>query len=125
MQFELMTMHFIDTFFFFFNDTATTEIYTLSLHDALPIFGERRAQGVKRRVEPLHDVGRGTGLGDVAIELEREAERLMGQEPVARTHSQPLALGRSLRGHPLDAHTSPRAHHQDGALRPPATANAP
>src|SRR5438876_9795279 len=30
----------IDVFllFFFFNDTATTEIYTLSLHDALPIF---------------------------------------------------------------------------------------
>ena len=27
-------------FFFFFNDTATTEIYTLSLHDALPIFLE-------------------------------------------------------------------------------------
>src|SRR2546422_6225278 len=38
--------------FFFFNDTATTEIYTLSLHDALPIsyewdFGDgRTAQGV-------------------------------------------------------------------------------
>src|SRR3712207_8765459 len=30
MRFELF-------FFFFFNDTATTEIYTLSLHDALPI----------------------------------------------------------------------------------------
>src|SRR6266567_5201567 len=29
-------------FFFFFNDTATTEIYTLSLHDALPIFLRRR-----------------------------------------------------------------------------------
>src|SRR3712207_7043731 len=28
--------------FFFFNDTATTEIYTLSLHDALPISGPRR-----------------------------------------------------------------------------------
>src|SRR2546426_1747154 len=27
---------------FFFNDTATTEIYTLSLHDALPISGVRR-----------------------------------------------------------------------------------
>src|SRR2546430_13453596 len=27
----------IISFFFFFNDTATTEIYTLSLHDALPI----------------------------------------------------------------------------------------
>src|SRR3712207_8419914 len=26
--------------FFFFNDTATTEIYTLSLHDALPIFSQ-------------------------------------------------------------------------------------
>src|SRR6266446_7185134 len=28
-------------FFFFFNDTATTEIYTLSLHDALPIRVDR------------------------------------------------------------------------------------
>src|SRR2546422_4378188 len=28
--------------FFFFNDTATTEIYTLSLHDALPISGGTR-----------------------------------------------------------------------------------
>src|SRR2546422_11272686 len=28
--------------FFFFNDTATTEIYTLSLHDALPICRDRR-----------------------------------------------------------------------------------
>src|SRR5258708_39250497 len=27
----------LSSFFFFFNDTATTEIYTLSLHDALPI----------------------------------------------------------------------------------------
>src|SRR5258708_8676715 len=27
---------------FFFNDTATTEIYTLSLHDALPIYAARR-----------------------------------------------------------------------------------
>src|SRR2546428_12517830 len=34
--------------FFFFNDTATTEIYTLSLHDALPIFLE-----VGRRLGPL------------------------------------------------------------------------
>src|SRR2546430_14645715 len=33
-------------FFFFFNDTATTEIYTLSLHDALPIChrGRRRSR---------------------------------------------------------------------------------
>src|SRR5256886_13910706 len=38
-----MTYHYL-IFFFFFNDTATTEIYTLSLHDALPISRpERRA----------------------------------------------------------------------------------
>src|SRR5256885_7818450 len=30
--------------FFFFNDTATTEIYTLSLHDALPIYATFRAE---------------------------------------------------------------------------------
>src|SRR2546430_9167449 len=32
------------SFFFFFNDTATTEIYTLSLHDALPILGLGRCE---------------------------------------------------------------------------------
>src|ERR1017187_4253115 len=31
--------------YFFFNDTATTEIYTLSLHDALPIYGEEGGDG--------------------------------------------------------------------------------
>src|SRR2546426_2429718 len=31
--------------FFFFNDTATTEIYTLSLHDALPIYVRRGPPG--------------------------------------------------------------------------------
>src|SRR2546426_5653112 len=31
-------------FFFFFNDTATTEIYTLSLHDALPICSSGRSR---------------------------------------------------------------------------------
>src|SRR3712207_7909767 len=33
---------------FFFNDTATTEIYTLSLHDALPIWGEPWLTGRRR-----------------------------------------------------------------------------
>src|SRR5256885_10321829 len=40
--------------FFFFNDTATTEIYTLSLHDALPILFCRHARRARRR----HDDGR-------------------------------------------------------------------
>src|SRR6266705_5465851 len=35
--------YFFIFFCFFFNDTATTEIYTLSLHDALPISAERCA----------------------------------------------------------------------------------
>src|SRR2546422_8204181 len=33
-----MLLPFSSSLFFFFNDTATTEIYTLSLHDALPIY---------------------------------------------------------------------------------------
>src|SRR3712207_7241237 len=33
---------------FFFNDTATTEIYTLSLHDALPIYGDLGLLGTDR-----------------------------------------------------------------------------
>src|SRR5437762_4808797 len=54
-------------FFFFFNDTATTEIYTLSLHDALPIWHlrhrraeqrARRPQGVLRRWRQPRSSGR-------------------------------------------------------------------
>src|SRR2546427_9612996 len=40
-------------FFFFFNDTATTEIYTLSLHDALPISkGGWKRSSTSRRWSP-------------------------------------------------------------------------
>src|SRR3712207_7026725 len=42
--------------FFFFNDTATTEIYTLSLHDALPICRARR--GCRRGPGPWGGSGR-------------------------------------------------------------------
>src|SRR2546430_17146415 len=59
------------SFFFFFNDTATTEIYTLSLHDALPISaggGRRlgRSSG-SRRSTRARDRGR--------IELQRRGHR--------------------------------------------------
>src|SRR2546422_9549833 len=44
--------------FFFFNDTATTEIYTLSLHDALPISARRNLE-TRRRSDSLGDGDRG------------------------------------------------------------------
>src|SRR3712207_7599428 len=47
--------------FFFFNDTATTEIYTLSLHDALPISADPvgvRADGGVRSLLGTHHLGR-------------------------------------------------------------------
>src|SRR2546426_11566391 len=42
-----MTMTYCFFLFFFFNDTATTEIYTLSLHDALPISMRENLEKVK------------------------------------------------------------------------------
>src|SRR2546430_11781978 len=39
--------------FFFFNDTATTEIYTLSLHDALPISQQARFRPAPRPIPTL------------------------------------------------------------------------
>src|SRR3712207_7351289 len=41
-------------FFFFFNDTATTEIYTLSLHDALPIWAGRAVGRAARAARARH-----------------------------------------------------------------------
>src|SRR3712207_7568668 len=56
---------------FFFNDTATTEIYTLSLHDALPIFGDRLgAEDVERRAADLARLERGL---EVLVDDERPA----------------------------------------------------
>src|SRR2546430_17082259 len=55
-SYSLLVLLFVS--FFFFNDTATTEIYTLSLHDALPISPARRPRaqtpwrGFPRRCAP-------------------------------------------------------------------------
>src|SRR5256885_10923390 len=51
-------------FFFFFNDTATTEIYTLSLHDALPIL----LKGF--HLDPGDD-----GLVDLLVGVDADGER--------------------------------------------------
>src|SRR5258708_37304193 len=65
------------SFFFFFNDTATTEIYTLPLHDALPICmldDDRR-----RRLKARH-----RRQGGVQVEQIVEAELFSVQEVRAR-----------------------------------------
>src|SRR2546426_7852877 len=54
-----MTRHSSLALFFFFNDTATTEIYTLSLHDALPISPLERKVSRSRAEVPLAEDGRG------------------------------------------------------------------
>src|SRR3712207_8583224 len=59
--------------FFFFNDTATTEIYTLSLHDALPIYVVREPRTA-------------TGLGDGGV------ERLVEVRPAADPRRAALEL---------------------------------
>src|SRR5256885_6789421 len=56
-------------FFFFFNDTATTEIYTLSLHDALPICRQRSIRDF-----PQHVLGMTAGATLVCID--RKSTRL-------------------------------------------------
>src|SRR2546425_9388118 len=66
--------------FFFFNDTATTEIYTLSLHDALPILGAAALQGDRARARGAaegdrHDAGdAAAGAGDAARSEEHTSE---------------------------------------------------
>src|SRR2546430_5935149 len=78
------------SFFFFFNDTATTEIYTLSLHDALPISDghhDRRGQlaaarkldelvGLAGRAERGEGIGQGATKGFVDPVRDRKSTRL-------------------------------------------------
>src|SRR3712207_7348246 len=74
-------------FFFFFNDTATTEIYTLSLHDALPISEVQRLLTIARRrrfargevVFHQHDPADTLHLidkGRFAVRIDRKSTRL-------------------------------------------------
>src|SRR3989454_3445630 len=68
--------------FFFFNDTATTEIYTLSLHDALPICGHRQAPLSKGTLEghviecPLHFATFDVRTGKLLSGPDRKSTRL-------------------------------------------------
>src|SRR3712207_8783979 len=67
--------------FFFFNDTATTEIYTLSLHDALPIYQDQEGQpdGGLRVVEQHVPDEPATSVVDPVADV-AEDEPLLEQE---------------------------------------------
>src|SRR5260370_39467802 len=79
-------MHSPLLFFFFFNDTATTEIYTLSLHDALPISGSHEGRGaghshVRHRQEHRQRRGRRShGRRHAVSHVRPEAEGIAGGE---------------------------------------------
>src|SRR5256885_3341314 len=73
----------IFSFFFFFNDTATTEIYTLSLHDALPISNKFTPAGYPNTIDPTETwqlyTGDGHGYpgnGVYVREIDRKSTRL-------------------------------------------------
>src|SRR5256885_13097610 len=63
--FPIFSVSHSSSFFFFFNDTATTEIYTLSLHDALPILRSRGWSWARVKMLPdtrsFHLADRGGG----------------------------------------------------------------
>src|SRR2546430_1954516 len=69
--------------FFFFNDTATTEIYTLSLHDALPICLDARQQRVsivhRRRLGVAALLGDQQAAGVVQVRSEEHTSELQSQ----------------------------------------------
>src|SRR5207253_9539460 len=71
-------------FCFFFNDPATTEIYTLSLHDALPISGLRVGRGVARVPERLAVELVRAGLGR---EVDRSEEHTSNSSHVAISYA--------------------------------------
>src|SRR5436190_16085009 len=74
-------------FFFFFNDPPTAEIYTLSLHDALPIFGlgqqrHRLRQRDRQQVALGRQAARLLALLDERAEADRKSTRLNSSHTV-------------------------------------------
>src|SRR5256885_8367204 len=76
-----MVLNAIITFFFFFNDTATTEIYTLSLHDALPISGRECGRPARRPRDESAPRHRDFGKGDTMSTTRSEEHTSELQSP--------------------------------------------
>src|SRR5690348_18072704 len=68
--------------FFFFNDTATTEIYTLSLHDALPICRRARRRERSARRDARRVAARGRPRAQVVPAARSEEHTSELQSPV-------------------------------------------
>src|SRR5256885_4089193 len=67
-------------FFFFFNDTATTEIYTLSLHDALPICGFVKPAGRALRIGDREENPGQLGAGSVLENIDVDRTKMQRAE---------------------------------------------
>src|SRR5690348_17498683 len=74
-------MHSIILLFFFFNDPATTEIYTLSLHDALPISRRGRPPRRPRAVPRRRGAGSARSASFGCRRRDRKSTRLNSSHP--------------------------------------------
>src|SRR6266567_4991448 len=83
----MFSFRFCLLFFFFFNDTATTEIYTLSLHDALPISNvvDITNYAMLALGNPLHAFDRDKLVGKVIVRRARPGELLVTLDGMERT----------------------------------------
>src|SRR2546430_17657449 len=79
------------TFFFFFNDTATTEIYTLSLHDALPIYQAKGDPCPDRACDPTGKMkrrGKADARGGTIDRIEPGGHRCGGRDSTGQERSE-------------------------------------
>src|SRR5690348_17651630 len=72
---------FLAIMFFFFNDTATTEIYTLSLHDALPISCAPGSRGDRPRTRARPRARAGAARACRSPRRDRKSTRLNSSHP--------------------------------------------
>src|SRR2546422_5652748 len=125
---SLMFYFFFHSSFFFFNDTATTEIYTLSLHDALPICimrldtaRARALPGVRAvmTAADVPDVRYGGALKDETV-FARGKVRYVGQPVAAVAATTPEAAEAALAAIEVVYESLPAVLDLDAALAPGA-----
>src|SRR5258708_17440116 len=106
--------------FFFFNDTATTEIYTLSLHDALPILFDERTGQTHRWAAPQYSTPYTSSLPDkngYVYAPSNMSERMYRLDPKTGEVLEDLI--------PTEFHTQKIPTDPTAAQPPPLLANTP